>query len=320
MKALRKLLILLFSLVVFYSSVMAKKVVVHFVGGDVPDTLQTIITRNVNTFISTISSSSNNRIYPKEIVDNPNVYKFMQSNSIICEDIDDVYVCRVKKNGYEIRNLYVKVVQGDSIDAERKLTIDISSKGIIENVLFSIDDILYSNVFVKDTAPSMLNTDSISIEDCSTFEDKTAVVNLIEMYQTSFENKDMVFIEKLFSEDALIITGANVIRYNSNNVYQGDSKIYYQKQSKADYLQLIKRDMHRNEKTKIHISDIEIVKHPSNKQIYGVTIVQQYKSGNHSDNSKLFLLVDASTENLKILKRVFLPKERSIDIRDFHIK
>ena len=322
MKKFRRYIIL-FVLAIDSLSVQSIEIDVRFVEGDVPDTLQTMIIRNFSFFLSTISPSCKDTVlipYSNNKAINQNVLKFMESNTIICENIDAIYRCYKTKSGFEIRDVNVIVVQGDSINVERKLTIVFTMDGEVSDIFYSIDDGLYRNIF--NNSP-VLNPEEDSISNTGSHymvDDKTAIVNFIEQYQTSFENKDMVFIEKLFSEDALIITGGNVIRYKSNNVYQGDLETNYLKQNKADYLTLIKRDMLRNEKTKIHISDIEIVQHPSNKKIYGVTIVQQYKSGNHSDNSKLFLLVDASKENLKILKRVFLPKERSIDIRDFHIK
>lgn len=310
---------ILFALILLSSSASSKEIVVSFVGGNVSDSIQSVVTHNFNTFISAISPYNNEpelSSHFEKNTNNQNVSRFIQSITIASVDIASSYICHKTKDGYEIRDVIVNILQRDSIYSERQLTVSFSSFGDISNISFSIDKWLYNRVFLSSTG--LIAEDSIVKSDK---EDKYSIVNFIEQYQTSFEIKDMAFIEALFSDDALIITGASVKRHRSNdNNYQGITSSMYKKYNKETYLTSIRREMMSKEKSNLRISDIEIEQHPLNKHVYGVTVVQKDKSGKYDDERKLFLIIDASTENLIILKKMFLSKRESIDIRDFSIK
>ena len=294
---------ILFALILLSSSASAKEIVVSFVGGNVSDSIQSAVTHNFNTFISAISPYNNEpelSSHFEKNTNNQNVSRFIQSITIASVDIASSYICHKTKDGYEIRDVIVNILQRDSTYSERQLTVSFSKYGDISNLSFSIDEWLYSRISLNQT------------------EDKASIINFIEQYQTSYELKDIAFIEALFSDDALIIRGANIKKHNSiDNNNQGEISTIYQKKNKETYLKSIKREMMSMEKSNLRISDIEIKQHPSHKHVYGVTIVQKHKAGNYDDERKLFLIIDTSTENLVILKKMFLSKRESIDITDF---
>ncbi len=323
MKESRRFLCL-FVLAIHVLFAVSSEIELRFEGGEVTDSLKNKITRNFNSFISTISQSRKDTCSPSSFdykAINENVYKFMESHSIICEDIDTIYSCNKTKMGFEIRGVNVVIQKGDPINVERQLTVVFTRDGIISNIFFSIENSIYNNIFDY-SAINNSKIDSISnTGDVDTYEDKRTIINFIEQYQTSYKNKDIAFLEALFNEDALIITGTKITsHHNHENINHGATKTMYRKENKEKYLNYIRRDLMSKAKPNLNISDIEIKQHPSNKQIYGVTIVQKYKSDKYDDESKLFLIVDTSKNHFVILKKMFLSKEESIDIRDFPIK
>ena len=300
------------------SSVMATEPVIRFTGGDAPNKVKERISRNMNSFMSSLSHSKKTKNSEAIHSNGGNTYKLLESNTIICDDLDSLYDCNKTRNGYEVRGLKVKQKFNDSTYIDKQLTIGISSEGEIASISFSIDDRLYDNLFSRDYAAlKQDSTDSISNEDeMLASEDKMSIVGFIEQYQTSYANKDMEFLNNLFSENVVIFTGSDIHR-DANNTDYGKAQITFAKESKLDYLSIFKAFRRRGALDML-ITDIEIKQHPTNKEIYGVTIVQQCENGNSRDEKTLFLIIDLQSE-FRILVKQFVPKGKKLDLYDFAI-
>lgn len=142
-----------------------------------------------------------------------------------------------------------------------------------------------------------------SMERCGSVVEKEKqmiIMQYIERFRTAYNQKDIEFIEKIFSDDALIITG-NVVNVRSNN----DSgimtqKVQYTKQSKEQYIRNLKRAFLRNKWIDVKFSEIGehgetggcggITRSNKNKNMYGVRLHQEWNSSNYSDVGYLFLL------------------------------
>lgn len=142
-----------------------------------------------------------------------------------------------------------------------------------------------------------------SMERCGSVVEKERqmiIMQYIERFRTAYNQKDIEFIEKIFSDDALIITG-NVVNVRSND----DSglmtqKVQYTKQSKEQYIRNLKRAFLRNKWIDVKFSEIGehgetggcggITRSNKNKNMYGVRLHQEWNSSNYSDVGYLFLL------------------------------
>ena len=101
----------------------------------------------------------------------------------------------------------------------------------------------------------------------------------------------------------------------------------YSIHSKKSYLERIARVFASNKSIKIDFSDFKILRHPTVKGIYGVTLRQKYKNDSYSDDGYLFLLWDFRNGSApQIHVRTWQPKssinqeEDRIDMSDFNLE
>ena len=121
------------------------------------------------------------------------------------------------------------------------------------------------------------------------------ILDYVEQFRTSYNTKDIQFLEQVFSDDALIITG-KVISQKKDNMKLPD-KIIYKKQTKQEYLTNLRRVFANNSYIKVTFDDIKVKRHSTNPNFYGVTLHQGYTSSNYHDDGYLFLLWDFTDED-----------------------
>ncbi len=145
---------------------------------------------------------------------------------------------------------------------------------------------------------------SESMENCGTVADQERHMKIreyMERFRTAYNTKDSVFLEQVFSDDALIITG-KVITSRESGV-----KVVYNQQSKRQYLRNLKRTFRNNAWINVKFSAIGengetggcpgITRSKVNPNFYGVRVRQEWKSSSYSDEGYLFLLWDFTDEN-----------------------
>lgn len=153
------------------------------------------------------------------------------------------------------------------------------------------------------------------------------ILDYVEHFRTSYNQKDINFLNQVFSDDALIITG-KVIKQTRDNVKLPD-KIIYTKQNKQQYLSRLKTVFNKNKVIKVTFDEIKVVRHPARENFYGVTLHQGYTSDSYHDDGYVFLLWDFSNEKSpKIHVRTWqpdllngskLPEEEVFNLNDFDI-
>lgn len=131
-------------------------------------------------------------------------------------------------------------------------------------------------------------------------EKQAIIVKYVEHFRTAYNQKDIDFLNRLFSDDALIITG-NVVKVKTP---EGGlmEKVNYRKQSKTDYLRNLQRCFARNKWIKVNFSLLDdpnggkgkFITHRRGKngrEFYGVRLRQEWKSANgYHDEGYVFLL------------------------------
>lgn len=136
-----------------------------------------------------------------------------------------------------------------------------------------------------------------------------------------FERQELCIGEsavRIFSDDALIITG-RVIKTMGKSQTDGISqqvreRVVYSKQSKQQYINNLRALFRTAEFVNVDFSDIELMRHGSNPNFYGVRLrqkwaSQRYNGNQYADDGYVFLLWDFTDETQpKIHVRTWTPK------------
>lgn len=203
--------------------------------------------------------------------------------------------------GYEIRNIpFMVKVSKDSINYQDGV-LSFNSVGMIDNIYFGIENHQYNK---------LLRTGK-GVED---FRRRQLILNFIENFRTSYNRKDLDFLEKVFSENALIIVG-HVLKSKpgKNNLLDRNvekKKVEFIRFSKKEYIGHLKEVFKRNEFIDIGFESIDVVQHRIYNNIYGVQMKQYWKSSTYSDVGYLFLMIDFKDEDNPLIHvRAWQPEE-----------
>jgi hypothetical protein len=204
------------------------------------------------------------------------------------------------QGGYQVRDIPVSILAAPEDDRDHNLVINYTKYGRIDDIFVAVDNaqidqILLNNVSVEDLARRM------------------RILDFVEQFRTAYNIKDLNHIKKVFSNNALIITGKVVKeKPNSDQVMQniGAEKIVYQTQTKNEYVAKLARIFTNNKYINIEFDDIEVMTHPKYSEIYGVTLKQRWNTTGYSDVGYLFLMIDfKDDDNPLIHVRTWQPEK-----------
>ena len=105
----------------------------------------------------------------------------------------------------------------------------------------------------------------------------------------------MDYIEKVFSDKALIIVGQKIEETEEKDgdkySLSGDNYEYI-RLTKEQYLSRIRKVFGKNEFINIRFEENIVKKRDTQSEVYGINIRQNYFSTNYADEGYLFLMVD----------------------------
>ena len=209
-----------------------------------------------------------------------------ENSPFICTDEEIVERCLTTGSGYQVRNIPLLMkprADRDFGESEyQEAVISFDRKGNVESFYLSISMNLYMNVIKNN-------------KEITDLRRRQLILDYVEQFRTSYNTKDIKFLQQVFSDDALIITG-KVISQKKDNMKLPD-KIVYKKQTKQEYLTNLRRVFANNSYIKVTFDDIKVKRHPVNPNFYGVTLHQGYTSSRYHDDGYLFLLWDFTDEN-----------------------
>lgn len=245
----------------------------------------------VNLYLSDLltafNEAKNNNTLPD--IDDPryitreawaNVKKTWETAPFVCLEPSVVLpaeLSTVYPDEYEIRHIPLRfLIDKDDQDSWRnyqEATVRIGKNSKITYFALSINPENYSQV--------MANAQNVT-----EIEQYSLILDYLERFRNAYCLKDINFLEQVYSDDALIITG-NVIRTKESKV-----KITYKKYSKTQYITHLRDVFRKNEKINVTFDSISVKRHPAIEGIYGVQLFQGYTSTRYSDEGYLFLLWD----------------------------
>ena len=226
------------------------------------------------------------------------ISKMWQGSPFRCGDTEVIEHCLKTNNGaFQVRNIPLLMKNTDDKEQYQEAVIGFNSKGCITDFHLAIGTNLYIKV-LKDG------------RDVTDYRYRQMILDYVEQFRTAYNTKDLPFLEQIYSDDALIITGKVIksVPTEMNNFMSAD-KVVYTKQTKREYLSKLEVTFKRNKRINVLFEDIKLIKHPAKEGYYGVTLKQGYSSDSYSDVGYLFLLWDFTNPAApKIHVRTWQPK------------
>ena len=199
----------------------------------------------------------------------------------------------ISSDAYQVRNIPIYYKNGESDEySYQSVVLEFDLTGKIIDLYCSIPE------------HDIKRADGSVVTD---FRHKEQINNFVNNFFTAYNCKDLDLIEKMYSEDALIITG-RVVHYKTskNNDFSktitNNTRIDYSIQNKQQYMAKLKSVFMRNEYINIKFNGVEIIQSEANPKIFGVRLNQYWhvsKNANvkgYYDEGKLFLIIDFTNE------------------------
>ena len=223
------------------------------------------------------------------------------------------------ESGYEMFNRLIKYGQGKIINEPEFRFLECNGEVTCRSLPMSFK---FSNqrTFVEDVVFTLnkegkieclsfgLNKPAVDdIMNQTSWNDtvRNVLINFLESYKTAYALKRYDYINSIFSDDALIITGS-VLKHTASNEGQVMSKqaVKYTRQTKSEYMKKLQHIFRSSEFINLRFADNQVRKSGVGGEIYGIQIKQDYFSSSYGDTGYLFLMVDLNN-----------PKEPVIHVR-----
>ena len=199
--------------------------------------------------------------------------------------------------GYQVRNIAIEMKPlNDSYigDLNQEVSINLDRNGKITdfNITMGVQQ------YVK------LIKEGEKLDD---LDRRMQILHWVEQFRNAYVTKDINFMENVFSDDALIVTG-KVIKRQKTDMKPID--VVYTTQGKEQYLNGLRRVFKNNAYINVKFDDITIVRHGAKPNYYGVTLKQGWNTKNYSDEGIVFVVWDFTDElNPKIMVRTWQPMQ-----------
>lgn len=196
--------------------------------------------------------------------------------------------CRYVKLGEEIqcRSIPMSFTFSKGKNQLENVVFTFNNTGKIDGVQFALEERAARNI--------MGNTD---IDESA----RLTLVNFMENYKTAFSLQRWDYIESIFSDDAVIITGRVLQKSETvgDNRQTALDNVVYTRQSKKEYIDRLKRT--KKEWINIKFGNTNVEKSMQESQ-YGICLLQDYYSSNYGDHGYLFLLIDATDKDHPLIR------------------
>jgi hypothetical protein len=182
-----------------------------------------------------------------------------------------------RKDSYQVRNIPIVFGKTDTVD----VVIGYLPDGRIDDFYFGLDSVQYKSALDKNAV-----IDQPRVLD---------ILQFLEILKKYYMEKDIINIEKLYSDKALIITGKLLQTLNvpmdQSTTYVKENQVRYQVLTKGEYIARLLKVFRNTSYLRLDYNNIEIVKHRKHPDFYGVQFQQTWNSSNYKDEGWLFLLV-----------------------------
>ena len=277
-------LVFFISLQALFCIAQAGKVSVTIVDGIRDDSLKRKIEQNSSMLLAKLNESfakgAESPLIDEKIVTSDGLGKIMdlwKDSKFYCptDKISEIAVQR--ENTYQIRNIPIIYGNSDQFD----VVVEYGADGRINDFYIALEAHQYKTLL-----------EATSVVDRTRRE---IIINFLENLRTSYVKKDIDYIEKLYSDKALIITGKVLKAENvSTDQFQPSltkNQIEYQVLTKGEYMTKLRSVFGSISYLKLDFKNIEIVNHRKHPNFYGIKLQQIWETSKYKDDGLLFLLV-----------------------------
>lgn len=287
--ALTSILAIIFSM--FAQPIMAADTDVEFSVNNIDGDLATTMNVNISCLLTAFNEAAASGSMAPDIAGlflsdevSNQILKTWEDCPFKCTERDIVQSANKLKDGsYEVRDIPLTMMPRDQKTGTWKtyqdaiLTID--AKGDVVGFRLAINPTVYAEVM----------SGAADVTEMNLYQ---SIMEYLERFRNAYCIKDLNFLEDVFSDDALIITGSVIKRAPSANAEKAATKVKYTQYSKKEYMNHLKSVFARNAKINVTFDQIEIKRHPAVEGLYGVHLYQGYTSSTYSDVGYLFLVWD----------------------------
>lgn len=205
-----------------------------------------------------------------------------------CRNVNPLYetkLLELPNAEYEVRGIKVKVDMHSTRGSPfQYLVFTLNANGLITEARFAMEQHHYQEI-VK------------TGERLQDFAYRQKILHFLEIFRTAYNRKDLDYLKKVYSEEALIIVGTVIKeKPDSPDLLKSSSlpedRIRFLKLTKQEYIKRLERIFQLNAFVKVRFEEVEITRHPKKPKIYGVTLKQFWRSSTYSDTGYLFLMID----------------------------
>jgi hypothetical protein len=219
-----------------------------------------------------------------------------------CDELQITERClKTYFGGYQVRNIPVIMEprKGERFEEDKyqEIVLNFDAAGKITSVCFALRQSQYAQIMRSNLEVTDLRR-------------RAMVIEFVERFRTAYNRKDLPFLEDIFSDDALIITGT-VHKRKTQDGYVVPN-VDYVSQTKKQYLTKLAGIFKNNARINVVFEEIQVNRHRKEHDIYGVKLVQYWNTSSYSDKGYLFLLWDFADEaNPKIHVRTWQPYDET---------
>lgn len=318
---MKKLLCFLFGLFVMLSG-YAQKVNFEFSDGIEEGTLKTKMEHQMSSLLSAINEANavnaDVNFSGIDITDDASASLTMTWEQVhfSIEDDDIVDHCISlpgKSGGFRIQNIGVlmnpKEESGYDGEKRREIYIDFDTTGKIVDFNFTLGMNMYTEILKKG-------------EELGDLDRRMQIIDWCEHFAKAYCDKNMKFMQTIFSDDAIIITGKMTMqRVRTDMGMKDQAKVKYVQQTKAQYLSNLSKVFASNNYVNVKFDDYTVIRHGAKPNYYGVTLRQKWHTARYSDEGTVFLIWDFTNEEApRILVRTWQPTtEKAFKMGDFKL-
>ena len=200
--------------------------------------------------------------------------------------------------GYQVRNIYMDMKPVDDSyqeDLSQEFVIDFDAQGRISDVNIAMGKLQYQDLL---KAGEQLND----------LDRREQIIFFCEQFANAYHKMDINYMEDIFSDDALIITGrvrqkekASVVMRNTEVNLPQQKGVEYTVQTKKEYINNLRACFNRQKGQKggfinVKFDEYKVVRHPAKPNYYGVTLKQSWSSKGYHDEGIVFLVWNFTNE------------------------
>lgn len=197
-----------------------------------------------------------------------------------CLDNNQVRACINTYDGYQIRDIRVEFALDDGTFEYQEGIVNFDRQGNIVSFRLAL---------ASHMVGEMLETND-TVHD---IRRRRLILDYLERFRTAYNEKDIEFLNQVYSDDALIIVG-QVIEAVVDNMKMKD--YVYVTRTKQEYIARLSDVFRRNRKIHVAFDKVKVLLHPAQADYYGVLLHQAYTSDTYHDDGYLFLFWDFRDE------------------------